>query len=154
MKVGAFEVCAAELEPNQWSFWIRGADLCPSLRGTLENQKMQLEWESWNSSVMVWFEKILLSGAMGLSLERLDATRVVLPSTRVDFKNLRIENITVSSFAYSHWLKLRIRREPVRHIKFAQNLNTWSEQERNKKLRLELQKMRGNSRKRRLARTG
>jgi hypothetical protein len=115
---------------------------------------MQLEWERWNSSMMAWFEKILLSGAMGLSLERLGATRVILPSTRVEFQNLRIENNTVSSFAYSHWLKLRIAREPLRHIKFAKSLDSWSHLERDRKHHLERQKALGNSRKRRPARVG
>jgi ATP-binding cassette, subfamily F, member 3 len=152
MKVGSFEVRAAELEPQHWSFWMHGSDDCPTFRGKLEGQTMQLEWSSWNSSMMMWFEKILISGAMGLSLERLGATRVILPSTRVQFKNLRIENDVVSSFAYSHWLKLRIPREPVKHIKFAQSLDTWSNLERDQKRQLERQKVVKNSRKRRFAR--
>jgi ABC-type multidrug transport system ATPase subunit len=153
MKIGAFEVQTAELEPGHWSFWVRGADDCPSLRGKLEGSIMQLEWSSWNSSMMAWFEKILISGAMGLSLERLGATRVMLPSTQVNFRNLRVENNTVSSFAYSHWLKLRIPREPVKHIKFAQNLDSWANLERAQKQRLKAQKTFGNPRNRRFART-
>jgi hypothetical protein len=102
---------------------------------------------------MAWFEKILISGAMGLSLERLGATRVMLPSTQVNFRNLRVENNTVSSFAYSHWLKLRIPREPVKHIKFAQNLDSWANLERAQKQRLKAQKTFGNPRNRRFART-
>jgi ATP-binding cassette, subfamily F, member 3 len=152
MKIGAFEVRAAELEPQLWSFWVHGAEDCPSLRGRLKGSTMQLEWSSWNSSMMMWLEKILISGAMGLSLERLGATKVVLPSTQVNFKNLRIENNTISSFAYSHWLKLRIPREAVRHLKFAKNLISWSELERNQKRRFELQKSFGKAHKRRFAR--
>ncbi len=136
MKIGAFDVRAAELEPQTWSFWVRGEEDCPSLRGKLEGSTMQLEWSSWNSSMMPWFEKILISGAMGLSLERLGATRVGLPSTHVHFKNLRIENNTVSGFSYSHWLQLKIFREPVRHLKFARSLDSWSILERDQKRRL------------------
>jgi ATP-binding cassette, subfamily F, member 3 len=152
MKIGAFQVRAAEHEPQHWSFWVRGADDCPSLRGSFEGQTMRLEWSSWNSSMMLWFEKTLISGAMGLSLERLGATRVILPTTQVPFKNLRIENNTVSSFAYSHWLKLRIPREPVKHIKFAQNLDSWANLEYVKKQQLKRQKTFQKPRKRRFAR--
>ena len=151
MKIGAFEVCAAELEPGQWSFWVRGAGDCPTLRAKLEGSTMQLEWSSWNSGMMLWFEKILISGAMGLSLERLGGTRVILPSTQVQFKNLRLENDTVSSFAYSHWLKLRISREAVKHLKFAQNLAVWSAFERDHQRRLKAQKTFKKPRKRRFA---
>ncbi len=136
MKVGSFEVRAAELEPLHWSFWVRGSDDCPSLRGTLEGQTMQLEWESWQSGMMLWFEKVLISGAMGLSLERLGAIRVALPSTQVVFKNLRIENNIVSSFAYSHWLSLRIPRDSVKYLKFAKNLDSWVDLGRDQKRRL------------------
>ncbi len=152
MKIGTFEVRAAELEPHNWSFWVYGAQDCPTLRGKLEGQTMQLEWASWNSSMMAWFEKILISGAMGLSLERIGVNRVVLPSTQVSFKNLRIENNAVSSFAYSHWLKLRIAREPVRHLKFAKNLDSWSTLERDQKRRLKAQNTFAKPRKRRFAR--
>lgn len=152
MKVGAFEVCAAELEPALWSFWVRGAEDCPGLRGQLKGTFMQLEWSSWNSSMMNWFEKILISGAMGLSLERLGATRVTLPSTQVNFKNLRIENHTVSSFAYSHWLKLRISRVNAKVLKFAQNLTTWSAIERGQQRGLKNQKNSRKPRKRLFAR--
>jgi ATP-binding cassette, subfamily F, member 3 len=152
MKIGAFEVRAAELEPRQWSFWVHGAEDCPTLCGKLEGATMHLEWSSWNSSMMMWFEKILISGAMGLSLERLGATRVMLPSTQVNFIDLRIENNTVSSFSYSHWLNLRIPRESVKHIKFAQNLESWANLEYAKKRQLKHQKILEKPRKRRFAR--
>jgi ABC-type multidrug transport system ATPase subunit len=137
MKIGAFSVRAAELERGIWSFWVRGAEDCPSLRGTLRDQNMQLEWASWNTAMLPWFEKILLTGALGLSLERLSANRVALPSTQVQFQNLKIENSVVSSFAYANWLKLRLPREHHSILKFAQSLNTWSNLERAKKRKLE-----------------
>ena len=138
MKVKQFEICAAELEPDCWSFWVKGATDCPTLRGTLKGQLMQLEWASWDSSMLAWFEKILILGAMGLSLERLGATRVQLPTTRVQFENLRLDaNNIVSSFAYSHWLKLRIPRAAIKTLKFAQGLHTWSDLERARKRKLE-----------------
>ncbi len=153
MKVRAFEIRAAELEHQTWSFWMHGGDDCPSLRGRFEGQTLRLEWASWQSNTLPWFEKTLLTGAMGLCLERLGATRVVLPSTRVTFQNLRLETgNVVSSFAYSHWLKLRIARTPVRHMKFAQSFDSWSTLERDQKRNFERQKNFWSARKRRMAR--
>jgi hypothetical protein len=141
MTIGKFEVQAAELEPGIWSFWLKGANDCPSLRGTLKDQKMYLEWLSWDSRTLRWFEKTLISGALGLSLERLGATKVQLPATQVCFENLRLEaNNTVSSFAYSHWLKLRVARVANKTLKFAQGLQSWSDLERRQKSKLDAKK--------------
>ena len=141
MTIGKFEVQVAELESGVWSFWVKGASDCPSLRGMLKDQIMYLEWLSWDSGMLAWFEKILISGALGLSLERLGATRVQLPTTRVCFENLRFEaNNTVSSFAYSHWLKLRVTRVAIKTLKFAQGLQSWSDLERRQKTKLDSKK--------------
>ncbi len=128
MRVQNFEIYAAELELGEWSFWVAGATDCPSLRGTLTQTVMQLEWSSWNASTLKWFEKTLILGALGLSLERIGATKVNLPDTRAEFQNLRIEaGNTISSFAYSHWLNLRLPRASAKILKFSPSLEAWAE---------------------------
>ncbi len=64
---------------QDWRFWVRGSQGCPSLRGQLLNGTLTLSWLEEERGMLPWFRRALLNGATSIGFERIGAARVVPP---------------------------------------------------------------------------